>query len=180
MQNKNALLAGIGVLVVIVAAFLIIGGSGGRPSSQESNVATSKTVTARTMNQTSSTQMQNSSNVQMRTLPDGLQVGDEVVGTGTEAVAGDTVTVHYVGVLTDGKKFDSSIDRGAPFTFVLAKGDVIKGWDEGVAGMKVGGMRRLVIPPSLGYGSRDVGNGLIPPNSTLIFEVQLLDVKSRQ
>ncbi|MFH1162296.1 MAG: FKBP-type peptidyl-prolyl cis-trans isomerase [Candidatus Jorgensenbacteria bacterium] len=99
------------------------------------------------------------------------------MGTGAEAKAGDTVTVHYTGTLTDGKKFDSSLDRGQPFSFLLGAGQVIRGWDLGVAGMKVGGKRRLTIPPELGYGSRGAGGGAIPPNATLIFEVQLLDVK---
>lgn len=111
------------------------------------------------------------------TNADGLQMTDEVVGTGAAATAGHKVTVHYTGTLTNGKKFDSSLDRGTPFTFDLGAGQVIKGWDEGVAGMKVGGKRKLTIPPELGYGAQSVGNGLIPANSTLIFEVELLDVK---
>jgi FKBP-type peptidyl-prolyl cis-trans isomerase FkpA len=106
----------------------------------------------------------------------GLQVDDEKIGTGAEATAGKTVTVHYVGTLTDGAKFDSSRDRGQGFTFRLGAGQVIQGWDQGVAGMKVGGLRKLTIPPELGYGSRGFP-GAIPPNSTLIFEVELLDVK---
>jgi peptidylprolyl isomerase len=85
--------------------------------------------------------------------------------------------VHYTGTLLDGTKFDSSRDRGTPFKFKLGQGQVIRGWDEGISTMKVGGKRTLVIPPDLAYGSRGVGNGLIPPNSTLIFEVELLDVK---
>jgi FKBP-type peptidyl-prolyl cis-trans isomerase FkpA len=100
---------------------------------------------------------------------------DEVVGTGDEAVAGKTVTVNYVGTLTDGTKFDSSYDRNQPFDFQLGGGQVIKGWDQGVVGMKVGGKRKLVIPPDLGYGAQ--ANGKIPANSTLIFEVELLGVK---
>lgn len=116
----------------------------------------------------------NDSNV--RVLPGGLKVEDMVVGTGAEAVTGATVSVHYTGWLTDGKKFDSSFDRGEPFSFPLGAGYVIKGWDEGVVGMKVGGKRKLTIPPELGYGSADVGGGLIPPNSTLMFEVELLTV----
>ncbi|MGC9610640.1 MAG: FKBP-type peptidyl-prolyl cis-trans isomerase [Minisyncoccia bacterium] len=111
-------------------------------------------------------------------LPSGLKIEDEKVGTGAEAVAGKEVTVNYAGTLSDGKKFDSSYDRGQPFSFVLGAGQVIRGWDEGFAGMKVGGKRKLTIPPELGYGNQNVGNGLIPPNSTLIFEVELLDVKS--
>lgn len=105
-----------------------------------------------------------------------LVITDIKVGTGATAEAGKTVVVHYTGTLTDGKKFDSSKDRNQPFTFHLGAGEVIKGWDEGVAGMKVGGVRKLVIPPELGYGSRGAG-GVIPPNATLNFEVELLDVK---
>src|SRR6187549_2703945 len=97
-------------------------------------------------------------------------------GGGAEAKAGNTVTVHYVGTLTDGKKFDSSRDRGQGFTFKLGAGQVIKGWDQGVAGMKVGGMRKLTIPPELAYGDRGFPP-VIPPNSTLVFEVELLDVQ---
>src|SRR6266436_2167372 len=105
----------------------------------------------------------------------GLQYWDVVVGTGATAVSGKPVKVHYTGWLADGKKFDSSVDRGQPFEFPLGAGRVIKGWDEGVAGMKVGGKRQLRIPPDLGYGGRGAG-GVIPPNATLIFDVELLDV----
>ncbi len=109
-------------------------------------------------------------------MPDGLKFTDDLVGTGTEAHKGKTVSVHYTGWLTDGTKFDSSRDRNTPFSFPLGQGQVIKGWDEGVAGMKVGGKRTLTIPPELGYGARGAG-GVIPPNATLKFEVELLDVK---
>jgi peptidylprolyl isomerase len=104
-----------------------------------------------------------------------LQQTDTQVGTGAEAVAGKKVTVHYTGTLTDGTKFDSSLDRGQPFSFTLGAGQVIKGWDQGVAGMKVGGKRQLTIPPDLGYGAQTVGT--IPPNSTLKFDVELLGVE---
>jgi len=110
------------------------------------------------------------------TTDSGLQYEDLVVGDGAEARAGDTVSVHYTGWLEDGTKFDSSVDRGVPFEFTLGRGMVIKGWDEGVAGMKVGGKRRLIIPADLGYGSSGAG-GVIPPNATLIFEVELLEIK---
>ncbi len=110
------------------------------------------------------------------TTKSGLKYEDLKEGTGAEAKKGDTVEVHYTGWLTDGKKFDSSVDRGKPFEFPLGAGRVIKGWDEGVAGMKVGGKRKLMIPPELGYGSRGAG-GVIPPNAELIFEVELLKIK---
>jgi FKBP-type peptidyl-prolyl cis-trans isomerase FkpA len=109
------------------------------------------------------------------TTASGLKYEDVKVGTGDAAEAGKTVSVHYTGWLTDGKKFDSSKDRGQPFEFPLGGGRVIKGWDEGVKGMKVGGVRKLTIPPELGYGARGAG-GAIPPNSTLVFEVELLKV----
>lgn len=109
-----------------------------------------------------------------------LKVEDQKVGDGAVAKAGDTVSVHYTGWLSDagkpGKKFDSSVDRGSPFEFPLGAGMVIKGWDQGVAGMKVGGKRRLIIPSELGYGSRGAG-GAIPPNAELIFDVELLAIK---
>jgi FKBP-type peptidyl-prolyl cis-trans isomerase len=110
------------------------------------------------------------------TTKSGLKYEELNEGTGPAAKAGDTVEVHYTGWLTDGKKFDSSLDRGRPFSFNLGAGRVIKGWDEGVAGMKVGGKRTLVIPPDLGYGARGAG-GVIPPNARLTFEVELLGVK---
>lgn len=107
----------------------------------------------------------------------GLKYWDITVGTGPEAVRGRTVRVHYTGWLANGKKFDSSVDRGRPFEFRLGEGEVIRGWDEGVAGMKVGGKRQLNIKPSLGYGSQGAGRGVIPPNATLIFDVELLAVR---
>ena len=108
--------------------------------------------------------------------PSGLTYLDQTIGTGEPAVAGQTATVHYTGWLENGNKFDSSVDRGQPFSFPLGAGRVIKGWDEGVVGMKVGGKRKLTIPASLGYGTGGVG-GVIPPNATLIFDVELLEIR---
>jgi ketosteroid isomerase-like protein len=107
------------------------------------------------------------------TTPSGLKYTDLLVGTGDSPKPGQMVTVHYIGTLENGTKFDSSVDRGQPFTFQIGVGRVIKGWDEGVMTMKVGGKRKLIIPPDLGYGARGAG-GVIPPNATLLFEVELL------
>jgi FKBP-type peptidyl-prolyl cis-trans isomerase len=137
---------------VLVALTLILGGEG---------------IMAATEN--------NSSNQEV-TTSSGLKYVDQVLGTGDVAVAGKTTTVHYTGWLENGKKFDSSVDRGQPFSFPLGGGRVIRGWDEGVEGMKVGGKRKLTIPSDLGYGSRGAG-GVIPPNAILIFDVELLGVK---
>jgi peptidylprolyl isomerase len=114
------------------------------------------------------------------TTPSGLQITDTTVGTGATPKPGQTAVVHYTGWLyqdgAKGRKFDSSVDRGQPFSFPLGRQQVIAGWDEGVASMKVGGKRTLIIPPQLGYGARGAG-GVIPPNATLMFDVELLDVK---
>jgi FKBP-type peptidyl-prolyl cis-trans isomerase FkpA len=104
-----------------------------------------------------------------------LKIEDVVLGPGVEAAKGKLVSVHYTGWLTDGKKFDSSKDRGQPFQFPLGRGHVIQGWDQGVEGMKVGGKRKLIIPPEMGYGAQGAG-GVIPPDATLVFEVELLGV----
>ncbi len=109
------------------------------------------------------------------TTASGLVIEELVVGSGAAASAGQKVSVHYTGWLSDGTRFDSSKDRGDPFIFPLGKGHVIKGWDEGVAGMQAGGKRKLTVPSALGYGARGAG-GVIPPNATLVFEVELLSV----
>jgi len=109
------------------------------------------------------------------TSPSGLIIEEIIIGQGAAAQAGQTVTVHYTGWLTDGEKFDSSKDRDDPFQFSLGAGRVIKGWDEGVLGMQIGGTRKLTIPPALGYGARGAG-GVIPPNATLVFEVELISI----
>ena len=145
-------IASVAVIGLIVGAMILFHGGANAPGSSSSpKVASSSPASA------------------------GLVSTDEVVGTGDEAVTGKTVSVNYIGTLTDGTKFDSSYDRNQPFDFSLGAGQVIKGWDQGVVGMKVGGKRKLVIPPDLGYGA--TANGKIPANSTLIFEIELLSVK---
>jgi FKBP-type peptidyl-prolyl cis-trans isomerase FkpA len=132
--------------------------------------------TKKTETTTATTQSQAQGTTQAATAePTELKKEELKAGTGAEAVAGKVVTVHYTGTLTDGKKFDSSLDRNQPFSFTLGRGEVIQGWDQGVAGMKVGGKRKLTIPSSLGYGAAGAG-GVIPPNATLVFEVELLGV----
>jgi peptidylprolyl isomerase len=113
---------------------------------------------------------------QLQTTNTGLQYIDMKVGTGVQPAAGNKVTVHYTGYLMNGEKFDSSADRRQPFSFVIGYGQVIKGWDEGVASMRVGGKRKLVIPAELAYGKRGIGS-IIPPNAQLVFDVELLEVK---
>ena len=114
----------------------------------------------------------------MVTTASGLKYKDVVVGNGAEAVKGKMVSVHYTGTLEDGKKFDASYDRGVPLQFMLGVGQVIRGWDEGITGMKVGGKRKLIIPPGLAYGEVGIPN-LIPPNSVLIFDVELINVRDQ-
>jgi peptidylprolyl isomerase len=169
----------------IVAAVAIIYGA---LSYQKSHKPDTSSLTAETTMdispQPSSSQSQGQDSVQpqeaasqgLKTTPSGLQYADERIGTGAIAQPGNTVSVNYLGTLTNGTKFDSSYDRGEPFSFLLGAGQVIKGWDEGVAGMRVGGKRKLVIPADLAYGNQAVGS-VIPANSVLVFEVELLGVK---
>ena len=158
-------------LAVVLFFFVFNGLSFFSKPTQPQQEVTVETATT-TTNQTASTTMPTENNVTK------LQVTDEIIGTGTTAVAGDSVTVNYVGSFTNGTVFDASSKHQETvngFTFKLGAGNVIKGWDEGVAGMKVGGKRKLVVPPSLGYGPNDYGP--IPGNSTLVFEVELLKVQ---
>jgi FKBP-type peptidyl-prolyl cis-trans isomerase len=156
----------VGLAVVIALGFLYFG-----PSLFMSPMATETMAQGETL----TVPMQNP--IQPgQPLPTELTIQDTVVGTGAEAVPGSEVTVHYVGMLPDGTVFDASANHGQPFSFPLGAGAVIPGWDQGVAGMKEGGKRVLVIPPDLAYGAAGAG-GVIPPNATLIFEVELLQVK---
>jgi FKBP-type peptidyl-prolyl cis-trans isomerase FkpA len=153
-------------IMILVIVILLLGGAAFLVYTTSQNKQSENNLSAAGLPDTSN----------LTTTDTGLQYKDTSVGSGAEAKAGDTVSVHYTGWLTDGTKFDSSVDRGQPFSFQLGAGRVIAGWDEGVAGMKVGGKRILVIPSNLGYGTSGAG-GVIPPNATLIFEVELLDVQ---
>jgi len=169
-MTKNFIAAVIvGVLVLIIFSYFIFGLNNSSSSPQSASDSVTNTNTASpavsvATNQTAPT-----------SANEKLQIIDEKVGTGKTVKKGDTVDINYVGTLTNGKKFDASADHGGPFTTQIGVGQVIKGWDEGVVGMKVGGKRKLIIPPSLGYGNQAAG--AIPPNSTLIFEVELVGIK---
>lgn len=153
------------VAIVVVATFLIV-----------RNPLQSK-LAFNNDNNNLSAGVANNDNTNMESqLPGDIQIVDVTVGEGAEVVQGKEVSVHYTGTFTDGKKFDSSLDRGQPFVFTVGAGQVIKGWDLGLVGMKVGGKRQLVIPPALAYGEAGAG-GVIPPNTTLVFEIELLEVK---
>lgn len=160
----------------VVHLLLLIGAlaCGGRPSeAQKSSAAgASDTVAAKTGDFAAALEIDTA---KLKATPSGLRMLDVVVGTGPEAAAGQQVKVHYTGWLTDGKKFDSSRDRDEPFQFGLGEGQVIGGWDEGVAGMKVGGRRKLVIPADLGYGENGAPPD-IPPGATLVFDIELLGI----
>jgi FKBP-type peptidyl-prolyl cis-trans isomerase FkpA len=163
-KSNKPIIVVVAVLVVLIVGFVVFNATSTKPN--EASTGTPAAPAASTP------------------VPvQGLKMTDVKEGSGAEAVTGKTVVVHYTGWLYDenaadhkGTKFDSSRDRGDPFDFPLGAGHVIKGWDQGVAGMKVGGQRTLVIPPEMGYGARGAG-GVIPPNATLVFDVELLDVK---
>ncbi len=156
-----------GLVLVFFSVF-----SGGNPATEA--IASPNVVIADSPSTLSKTAPMTDKNT--ITTASGLQYIDTVEGDGASPTTGQTVTVHYTGTLTDGKVFDSSVERNKPFSFKIGVGQVIKGWDEGVASMKIGGKRQLIIPPDLGYGARGAG-GVIPGNATLIFDVELLDVK---
>jgi len=148
----------IGILVLVIFAYFIFGLNGATPAQNQAAVQNSPAQPVDTGAK--------------------LQITDEKIGTGAAVKKGDTVQINYVGTLTNGKKFDASSDHGGPFTTQIGVGQVIKGWDEGVIGMKIGGKRKLVIPPSLAYGNQAAGS--IPPNSTLIFQVELVGIQGNQ
>jgi peptidylprolyl isomerase len=174
MFRKNlALLILAGALASV--AFAACGGDGDDDTADTPTSAASKTTTGGSPSPAATATEGPTSLQNPTTTPSGLQYEDIVVGTGASPQNAGRVTVHYTGKFLDGKKFDSSVDRGQPFTFVIGVGQVIKGWDEGVATMKVGGKRNLIIPAALAYGAR--GQGPIPPNTDLYFEVELISVQ---
>jgi len=174
MFRKNlALLILAGALASV--AFAACGGDGDDDTADTPTSAASKTTTGGSPSPAATATEGRTSLQNPTTTPSGLQYEDIVVGTGASPQNAGRVTVHYTGKFLDGKKFDSSVDRGQPFTFVIGVGQVIKGWDEGVATMKVGGKRNLIIPAALAYGAR--GQGPIPPNTDLYFEVELISVQ---
>jgi peptidylprolyl isomerase len=180
------ILISFGVMLVCVVVLVVAQFTGRGPEAVAAPQSTQPSATDVTLSQTlaqasnpSSTNaadLMTEANQDVVTTPSGLQYIDLVEGTGATPQKGQTVSVHYTGTLENGRKFDSSRDRGQPFEFPIGAGRVIKGWDEGLSTMKVGGQRRLIIPPELGYGARGAG-GVIPPNATLIFDVELLGIK---
>ena len=192
--NGRVTTTALGALLLGTMTMALAGCSGGSPATQTTTPTSSRLSTQSTAPTStapsstasaSSTAGSDSSLGAMSTAPSstsnsaGLQIKDIKVGIGAAAKAGDTITVDYTGWLTDGTKFDSSIDRNQPFKFVLGNGEVIEGWDKGVAGMKVGGTRQLIIPPALAYGEQGV-TGAIPVNATLKFEIKLLAIQPAQ
>jgi FKBP-type peptidyl-prolyl cis-trans isomerase len=169
-QQRNIILAGAAILLLFVLYLAYRVWTTNRQTQLAQTAQ--ETAAAASLTQVAATQAANP-NVSANTSS-GLKIEDEVVGSGQAAKTGDKVTVNYTGWLTNGTKFDSSLDRNQPFSFTLGAGEVIQGWDQGVVGMKVGGKRKLTIPPGLAYGANP--NGSIPGNSTLIFEVELVSI----
>ena len=163
--------------LAMVAVIALVGCQESKTSTTSTGSTTSTTTTASPAAPAPATTVGAPSTAKEVTMPDGLKYQDMTVGDGALAESGSRVKVHYTGWLTDGTKFDSSVDRGTPFEFVIDGHQVIQGWDEGVKGMRVGGKRKLTIPPALGYGEQGTGGGLIPPNATLVFDVELLGVQ---
>jgi peptidylprolyl isomerase/FKBP-type peptidyl-prolyl cis-trans isomerase FkpA len=158
--------------VAVISAIALAGCGDQTSTTQTSAPSSASTKTTTTTNAQQKTATASDTSTQKA---NGLKIEDEVVGTGVAAGTGDKVTVHYTGWLTDGTQFDSSVGK-TPFSFTLGAGKVIPGWDLGVAGMMVGGKRKLTIPPELGYGSQGAGGGKIPPNATLVFEIEMLKI----
>ncbi|MBI4864830.1 MAG: FKBP-type peptidyl-prolyl cis-trans isomerase [Candidatus Riflebacteria bacterium] len=159
-------------MLVVVSVFVVVGCGEEKPAPSESATPV-PTVSAAAA---PGVVVPSTAAGAVQTMPSGLKIEDLKVGDGASPNPGQTAVVHYTGWLTDGTKFDSSVDRGRPFEFPIGAGRVIKGWDEGVATMKIGGKRKLTIPPEIGYGATGAGTK-VPPNATLIFEVELLEVK---
>jgi FKBP-type peptidyl-prolyl cis-trans isomerase len=172
VRKRTTYLALLAALIVVAA---MIAGCSGTPSAQTPTASTSSQPQAAAPAPATATTSAAPASPGVTAPVTALKIVDKTVGTGPAAKAGDLVTVDYTGWLTDGTKFDSSLDSGKPFQFTLGNGEVIAGWDQGVAGMQVGGVRTLTIPPSLGYGANGA-NGVIPPNATLVFEVKLLKI----
>jgi len=164
------------MILKLALALLLLAGAAGCQSDDSAKTETAATETVATATTDSGKTMEGTAVDENEvTTESGLKYVDYTVGDGASPKEGDMVTVHYTGSLTDGTKFDSSVDRGQPFQFKIGLGQVIKGWDEGVMSMAIGGKRKLIIPPELGYGSRGAG-GVIPPNATLLFDVELLKI----
>ena len=173
-QNKNVLFIA-GVLAFITLGLFAISFIGNGQSAQSATAAQQSAAAPQPLPGMEATPP--AANANAAASASGLQIIDQVVGTGAQPQVGQTVIVNYTGYLDNGTKFDSSFDRNQPFEFVLGAGQVIRGWDEGIGTMKVGGKRRLIIPPELAYGAQGAGNGAIPPNARLTFDVELIGVK---
>lgn len=174
MQKYIPYLVVLAILVVVVGGLVRV--KSNNQSDTTSNQVAATLGTADIPTPTTSDKMEDAMTNSQTVEPVDLIIEDLIEGEGTEVVEGSTVNVHYTGTLTDGKKFDSSLDRGQTFEFIVGEGQVIEGWDQGLLGMKVGGKRKLTIPPALAYGERGAG-GVIPPNATLVFEIELVSVE---